>query len=390
MKKKIHIFAPLSKHGGREIETGFIASLFQYKYNVSLISLVNYYKNSDVEIFNKIPLYSSLNKEVYHSNILIRILIFLMSIIKKKNTPLHFRLSNKLIKKIFDIEKSKIEIIESNVKKSDLIIICAQLSSNYVKEIVQIAKDNNVPTIFRTTGTIKVNDKNKDVYNWCKNVSLFLHHSESNAEKLNKYINVNYKIIDQCALYEDKLLKIIKQNEKVSTFLVLSRLSPEKQIDKVINGFNSICSKTDKLLIYGDGEEKNKLLKLASESNNIEFRGVIENKNIDSVFEESDCLIISSSEEAGPISGIESMAAGVLIISTKVGAMPERLKDYKFWYDGTQKDLERVMKQVKTINGDQLQNYSKNLRNIYKKHYSLGYLKNQYENTVGKIIREFN
>ena len=43
MKNRIQIYAPLSKHGGREVETGFIASILEKKYELVITSLADYY-----------------------------------------------------------------------------------------------------------------------------------------------------------------------------------------------------------------------------------------------------------------------------------------------------------------------------------------------------------
>ena len=266
-----------------------------------------------------------------------------------------------------------------------MVIVCAQLDSNYVKQLIEFTSKYNKPIIFRTTGTIKINPEQLKQYGWCSKVSLFLHHSEANAQNLYKYINAPYQIIDQCAIHENELLKISKKINKIYNFLVLSRLAPEKQIDTVINAFNKISEKEDRLFIYGKGEEEEKLKKIANQDN-IEFKGVIANKELYKVFTNLDCLIISSSEEAGPLSAIESMASGVLIISTKVGAMTERLNNYDFWYDGSEEDLQRVLKNVKQLSTEEVEKRSEMLKNRYIEKYSLNKLSKEYLRIVESVI----
>jgi glycosyltransferase involved in cell wall biosynthesis len=385
LKKRVYIFAPLSKYGGREIETGYIAHLLQNKYYVSLVSLGNYFKDSDSETLGKINYFTSMNKEVYESNSLIRLLISLTYIFKKDNVPNHFKVSNRFIKKVFNTHDLKLKIINSYIKKADLVIVCAQLDSNYVKQLVELANKYNKPIIFRTTGTIKINSEELEQYGWCSKVSLFLHHSEVNAQNLHKYINAPYQIIDQCAVYEKELLKIPKKNNKINNFLALSRLAPEKQINTVINAFNKISEEEDRLFIYGKGEEAENLEKIAKQDN-IEFKGVIANKELYKVFSNVDCLIISSSEETGPISAIESMASGVIIISTKVGAMTERLNNYDFWYDGSKEDLMRVLKNVKQLSAEEVEKRSEMLKNKYFEKFSLDKLSTEYLKVVESAI----
>jgi len=60
------------------------------------------------------------------------------------------------------------------------------------------------------------------------------------------------------------------------------------------------------------------LRSLAKNNPNIVFKGQLGNSKTHQAFRDNDCLIISSSEEAGPLTGIESMAAGKIMISTRV------------------------------------------------------------------------
>jgi hypothetical protein len=86
MKNKIQIYAPLSKHGGREIETGFIASVLEKKYEVVITSLGNYYEDSDLKYIEKTIVFNSLNKKIYEKNLLVKITADLISFFKKKKS----------------------------------------------------------------------------------------------------------------------------------------------------------------------------------------------------------------------------------------------------------------------------------------------------------------
>lgn len=384
MKKKIQIYAPLTKEGGREIETGFIASILSEKYSVKITSLGNFYKNSSIHnIINKNIVISSVNKKVYEKTRHYKLIIDVFSFLKKNTNPNHFRGSNSTLKIIFKIENKKIKILEEEIKKTNLVFICAQLSTNYVKQIIRIAKENNIPTIFRTTGTIKINKKN---FSWCKDVSIFVHHSQKNTNILNKEITHNYIIIDQCAIEENKILNTVKPSKSIKTFCVLSRLSSEKQIDKVILAFKAIAEELDFLLIFGSGPEEKFLKKIAKNNKRIIFKGSIPNSNIHTVFNQIDCFIISSSEEAGPITGIEAMAAGKIIISTRVGAMEERFGGLCFFYNGSVEDLKQKMLEVKNTNSQDLEIINKKMKDLYIKNYSLDKITKKYLNVISEFI----
>jgi glycosyltransferase involved in cell wall biosynthesis len=382
MKNKIQIYAPLSKNGGREIETGFIASVLEKKYEVVITSLGNYYEDSDLKYIEKTIVFNSLNKKIYEKNLLVKITADLISFFKKNYMPNHFRISNGLVKRVYGIEKKKFKILKDENKVSNLIFICAQLSTSYVKKIIQMSKENNIPVIFRTTGTIK-QKKNLD---WCLDVKKFIHHSEANAKILENRISTNYEIIDQCSLSERKLLSNTKISKKINNFLVVSRLTEEKQIDRIIKAFNQVSDEKDLLIIYGEGPLDDYLRDLAKMNNRIIFKGFINNSKIDTVFKEADCFIISSKEEAGPITAIEAMAAGKVIISTKVGAMQERFNNLCFWYDGSVSDLKVKMKMVKKMDHQAITERYYQMRNLYLNNHSVKKITNQYLKSVSNLI----
>ena len=245
-----------------------------------------------------------------------------------------------------------------------------------------MSKENKIPVIFRTTGTIK-QKKNLD---WCLDVKKFIHHSEANAKILENRISTNYEIIDQCSLSERKLLSNTKISKKINNFLVVSRLTEEKQIDRIIKAFNQVSDEKDLLIIYGEGPQDDYLRDLAKMNNRIIFKGFINNSKIDTVFKEADCFIISSAEEAGPLTAIEAMAAGKVIISTKVGAMQERFNHLCFWYDGSVSGLKQKMKLVKKMDPQAITERYYQMRNLYLNNYSVKKITNQYLKSVSNLI----
>ena len=380
MKKKVLIIAPISKRGGRELETGFIASILSNTYDVSVVSTSNYYANSQINEFSGFS-FTSLNLLVFKNSFIVRIVLFVAALLKSNLNFNSNTLNSPTIKKIVGIENRKRQVLYEQIDKASVVFICAQVYSNYIPEVLNYTKKKNLPVIFRTTGTI-YDDSRLNKLDWVQQVDVFLHHSNANAKRLYKVYTTPYYIIDQCAVNENNLLNIPVREAVVSSFLILSRLAPEKQIETVIRTFNKL---KHKLFIYGDGLEEEKLKKLVI-SDNIIFGGYVENKELHKVFSVVDCLIISSKEEAGPLSAIESMAAGVVIISTKVGAMLERLPAYDFWYDGSENNLEEVIIKIRTLKKDQIKKKSLELREHYIKNFSLQIIANKYLEAVESVI----
>ena len=258
------------------------------------------------------------------------------------------------------------------------------MSSSYLEQIINYSYKNNKKILFRTTGTIS--NIIKERLELFKKVDCFIHHSYINTNHMEKFYGKHsYKIIDQCTAIEGDLLKINFNKGKIKNYLVLSRLSKEKQVDKVITAFKRYENKTIKLFIYGDGDLKNNLLKQSKGDSRIYFKGYVHQDKLPLIFEKSDCLIISSLEETGPITGVEAMAAGKTIISTRVGAMEERLDNDCFWYDGSELELEKMFRMISNKeNGRYI--YSKINREKYLKKLCQEKVKKQYLESIDFVF----
>ncbi|MEI6864476.1 glycosyltransferase [Flavicella sp.] len=385
MNEKILIIGPFGNNGGRELEGSFIAKTLSQFYNVELFTTGNYYEKSEVTSFCKNISFNGVNKLLYDSNLLINILIKVLSFFKRNNLPNHFRTGNKYLKKHFKIEKLKKSILEEKIKENNIIFICAQLSSSYMKDIINIAKFYNKKILFRTTGTIK--ERTFEDFEFLKKVDIFIHHSLNNVNNFEKfYYKHTYKIIDQCSFIEKKLLRNSPKKGRIKKFLVLSRLSEEKGIENVIESFNC-CTNKELLLICGDGVLEKKLKLKAKNNPRIIFKGFVSQDELPDVFKEIDCLIISSTEEAGPITGIEAMASGALIISTRVGAMKERLDKDCFWYDGSLKDLEKKIIETKNLDIIKVNELSISIKNRYLNYNSKDIISGKYLDILDEAVK---
>lgn len=386
-ERKYLIFSPINEYGGVNIEVSFIANLLAEKNPVEIISLGNYFLGA----LGKLPLnvsYNSLDRILYQENFLIRSSTNLLCAIKPLSLPNHFRVENLLTKiAVINLRRKKIKKIQEAISGSAVIIICSQLTSHLVKEIVEISFQQNKKIIFRLTGQIQAQHLNEENIPWLKKVSTFIHHSSKSQNKLSNFLrNSNNIIIDQTSILEEELLKIDIKKTRIKKFFTLSRWHPIKNIDTIIEAFTQQSTDDDELNIYGDGEEENKLKKLVQNRPNIHLKGKIEYHNIPEVFKQNDCLIISSFNEAGPITGIESIAAGVPVISSRVGAMEDRLGiDYQFFFNGQIKDLEQKINKVRKITPSAVYSISKNLRKVYLQNYLEENIKNEYKKILLNI-----
>ena len=248
-----------------------------------------------------------------------------------------------------------------------------------MKEIVDFASTNNKGIVFRTTGQITEAHLLEENIIWYNKVHTFIHHSKRNRDTLFSFTKFdNHAIIDQNAYSEERFLKVPVSKSRIKRFFTLSRLHKLKQLDKAIEAFLLVAEKEDILTIYGDGPEEQSLKSIAAEHPSIVFAGKIDFKDLPDVFLKNDCLIIASSMEAGPYTGVESMASATPIISTRVGSMTERLPEYDFFYDGTKDELAKKIQEIKQLNPEDIEKLSLGLRNRYVDNYSEEKITAQY------------
>lgn len=380
MKRKILLFGPFGDFGGRELETSFIASVLSTKYEVDICTSNSVTHKSQLFYFNKSQNVFSVKELLCDKYIIMKGLSF-MSYFKNNFQGVFSSYSNNILaKRYFNYDKKVKNILEELVSNYDLVFICAQFSSNYIDNIVAFSKKYNVKIIFRTTGHIKYTK-----FNYLIDVNLFIHHSLNNARRLE--FN-NYDVIDQCCFIENELLSLVNVN-KGCRFLLLGRLSAEKGFEEVIDFFIKCKKPEDKLTVVGEGQLKQELEQKYRRFPEIQFLGYLKEDVLWNIFEKTDCLIISSFEESGPLIGVEAMAAGKLIISTKVGAMPERLENSlnNFWFDIHDfYSFEREFNRFKQLDNLTLNIISQSLRNEYKKANSIESISRKYLNSIDKVL----
>jgi len=106
-------------------------------------------------------------------------------------------------------------------------------------------------------------------------------------------------------------------------FLFLGRLSREKGVDTILHAWTQIRAK---LLIVGDGPEAARLR--SSAPGNVEFRGTVSPDEVLALLRHARALVVPSTwhEGAGRVV-LEAYAAGVPVLASRVGALPETVLD---------------------------------------------------------------
>ena len=383
MKKKIIVAGPIGDFGGRDVEVNIIARALENEYDVKVLSTIYMTEQSFALQNLQHATWNSVPKILVQENKLIKCLSAVSRIFNKGEKQLHGYVNNTLSTKFLNIDRLYLELLFREILKSDLVILCVQLTTKFLPEMVAFCHQNNIPCLLRTTGTIR--EVPEPDFDFLKKVDLFIHHSEANAENLNRQIALPYKIIDQCALTEAKLLDLDSTKSESLRFGYLGRLSREKGILPAAGFF----AETDlPFLIAGDGDQKEPLLRCIQNQSNCIYTGLVGNENIRDFFNQIDVLVIPSLEESGPLVGLEAMAAGKIIISTRVGAMPERLEGIKsFWFEiENVSSLQTVLQEIENTSQIQLSGYASEVRDRYIEKYSFEAIATQYNKTVQQFL----
>lgn len=367
MKKKVCIVGPFGDFGGRDVEVNIIAKVFEKSHQVTIVS-TSYMTEKSFAFKNLTTTKRKLIfKNIFQSNFLIAFFSLCSKKYNRGSLNTYAYINNSINKRFFSIDKLILRFVKEEIKNADSIILCVQLTTKFFPEIVNYCFENKIPCFVRTTGTIREIETVN--FEFLKKVTMYLHHSESNAENLNRQIPLPYKVIDQCSLNEYELLALINKACNPLKYGYLGRLSEEKGILPLINYF---CSLNYPFIIAGDGPQKSEILKLIENNEFCQYVGLIDINEIPAFFQKIDVLIIPSLEESGPLVGLEAMAAGKLIISTKVGAMEDRLKGLKsFWFELENiSSLQDIINEIESLNNDELDKYALANRIKYKNEYS--------------------
>ena len=126
-----------------------------------------------------------------------------------------------------------------------------------------------------------------------------------------------------------KRLKI-NDDEKIITFV--GTLHSIKGVKYLIKAMEFIIKrdKSIKLMLVGDGEDREELESLVEEldlKECIKFVGKVQNEDIPQYMVASDVFVLPSLSEGFPVAILEAIASGLPIITTKVRGLPEIVKD---------------------------------------------------------------
>jgi glycosyltransferase involved in cell wall biosynthesis len=381
IKKKITIIGLIHDSGGREIEVRNIIFALSQKYEVRVVSLLFMTKNS-VAIKDLNCISTNIFKELYNSSLILKFLSYFSKVYNNSKLPSYFLIENNLNRKLFNIFNKKVILLQKEIDQSDAILYCGILDLNILNDILIYCEKVNKPIVLRTTS--KIDKVNNLLKNLLPIASSILVHSKSNTKFLNTITPKNINILDQTTLLEKELLKIPITIKQELVFGYLGRFSNEKGIIELLNIFKK---NNLKIIVTGSGNLESDVISLINDKD--DFNSELNPENLSVFFKKIDVLIISSYEEAGPLVGIEALAAGKIIFSTQVGAMMERLSgtENDFWFDiNKEQSLLKLIKRVRNLSPVEIKRIRERNREVYLQNYSIEMISDRYLNIFGELI----
>ncbi len=249
---------------------------------------------------------------------------------------------------IFILSKNykKIDLIQVNITASFMLFIA--LYFKFFKKIKFIILEHSTfyPRIVNKIDKLDI--IKKILLLFIKWFSLFsegiicVSESLKNAMQKIGFKNKFY-IIPNVVFEENENIKInnyssIKFKSEIKIISVSNLIDKTKNISNLLNGFKIFLNtykeefKNNKIIldIYGDGKDKEKLIKLANEldllNKNVFFKGAIDNKKLKELMPSYDFFVMFSKVETFSVATLEAMLCGLPVIATKSGGPEEYLK----------------------------------------------------------------
>ncbi|HXK40862.1 MAG TPA: glycosyltransferase family 4 protein [Candidatus Paceibacterota bacterium] len=193
---------------------------------------------------------------------------------------------------------------------------------------------------------------------------------------------------------DHKLQITLLQGPNRQTIITVSRLVPKNRIGDLIKAFHILVSRFKlhdaRLMIIGDGKQREELFNLVSElglKDSVEFAGSVPNDKIQEYLSSASIFVRPSLSEGLGSAFLEAMAAGLPVVATPVGGIPDFLKDGEtglFCRVGEPEDIADKIAAI--LSDDDLRNkLIINGRKLVEEKYSWDKIASEFRNVYGSI-----
>ncbi|MCD6099990.1 MAG: glycosyltransferase family 4 protein [Candidatus Marinimicrobia bacterium] len=173
---------------------------------------------------------------------------------------------------------------------------------------------------------------------------------------------------------------------KPGTPIILSarRLEEKNGVEYIIKAMPEIIKSfgNAKLLIVGDGSQRNYLKELAKQLNiekSITWVGSKRNSEMPKYYNLADVVVLPSLKEATSIAGLEAMACGKPLVGTLVGGIPDLIDDGKTGYLVPPRQPQKMARRIVQLLSDPklVQEFGENARHKVLENFSWAQIANK-------------
>ena len=171
-------------------------------------------------------------------------------------------------------------------------------------------------------------------------IDAVLAHGVDEAGKFRRFYGYEgpLSVVDQWIdpSFEARLLELAGRDRRRSGTPLrvgsVSRLEEVKRLGTLVDAVGAVAAEglDVHLAIAGEGPYRDELQAAAAAhgiADRVELPGFVPEEGMAAFYESIDVFALSSAEEGGPLTCLEAMAAGCAIVTTPVGAMPDRVVD---------------------------------------------------------------
>jgi N-acetyl-alpha-D-glucosaminyl L-malate synthase BshA len=188
------------------------------------------------------------------------------------------------------------------------------------------------------------------------------------------------ELADQLGLGQEKILCHI------------SNFRPLKRIDNVIKIFHNVNKEIEsRLLLIGDGPERENAEKLSQQLgiyDNILFLG--KQSSLAKFLSLADILLLPSETESFGLVALEALSCQVPVIATRVGGLPELIRDGESGYLFSIGDVEGMSRAALRLlqNDEKRKKMGKKGREIAQNHYAKDKIVSMYEDYYREVLAQ--
>ncbi|MGL5649958.1 MAG: glycosyltransferase, partial [Clostridium sp.] len=209
-------------------------------------------------------------------------------------------------------------------------------------------------------------------YSSSQRIDIILANSNYVAKRINKFWNRECKVV-----YPPVDIDRLSPNGKDSEdfYVVFSRFVPYKRIDLAIEA----CKKLGrKLVVIGDGEQREYLKSLADE--NITFTGRISDEEVKNYLQRCKAMIFCAEEDFG-IVPLEAQACGRPVIAYGKGGALETVVDKKTGIFFDKQEVESIVKGI-----GEFEKLDLNTQDIYK--HAMKFSRERFKKEIEEVVKD--